>query len=119
MGRKVFISVLGTGFYGECRYVDKTIPFKSSETRFVQQASLEYIHAKDWTSGDTALIILTEKARTDNWDRQIKMRKNLITAKEEPYSGLQAIIEKMNLPFKTQDISIPDGKDESEMWKIF
>ena len=119
MGRKVFISVLGTGFYGECRYVDKTIPFKSSETRFVQQASLEYIHAKGWTSGDTALIILTEKARTDNWDRQIKMRKNLITAKEEPYSGLQAIIEKMNLPFKTQDISIPDGKDESEMWKIF
>ena len=39
MNRKVFISVLGTGFYSSCSYVKGD--FISSETRFVQQATME------------------------------------------------------------------------------
>ena len=33
MARKVFISVLGTGFYGKCTYKKDT--FVSNETRFI------------------------------------------------------------------------------------
>ena len=44
MPRKVFISILGTGFYEECAYTKEKEkehkPFKSSPTRFIQQASL-------------------------------------------------------------------------------
>jgi hypothetical protein len=45
MGRKVFISVLGTGFYGACKYVKDG--FVSTETRFIQQATLEYVKAHE------------------------------------------------------------------------
>lgn len=38
--RKVFVSVLGTGFYEECRYEG------SKPTRFIQQATLEWLKAE-------------------------------------------------------------------------
>lgn len=38
MARKLFISVLGAGFYENCVYVQDD--FKSSQTRFIQQATL-------------------------------------------------------------------------------
>lgn len=56
MGRKVFISVLGTGFYMSCRYT--RAGFTSSDTRFVQQATLEYIGASQWAETDVALYRL-------------------------------------------------------------
>ena len=119
MPRKVFISVLGASFYGKCKYVDHNIGFKSSETRFVQQAILERIGAKDWSDTDTALILLTEKAKKDNWNETISERENMITHEKEEYIGLQKIIKDMNLPFSSIGVSIPDGKNEDEMWNIF
>ena len=62
MPRKVFISVLGTGFYGACQY--KRGKFESSTTRFIQQATLEYLNVGgEWTSADRVLILLTDGAR--------------------------------------------------------
>jgi CRISPR-associated Csx2 family protein len=120
MARKVFISFLGSSFYGKCCYVTKD--FTSSETRFVQQATLEWIGAKEkWVSADCAYILLTEGkkgSKNTNWDYDLDTRKNY-QDKDEPYVCLRKIIESMNLAFQTIPIIIPNGKDENEIWKIF
>jgi CRISPR-associated Csx2 family protein len=122
MARKVFISFLGSSFYGNCQY--SSGDFISTETRFIQQATLEWIEAKKWSDNDTALILLTsgEKgSRAINWDKSIVERENFKTEKKEKesYLGLEKVLENMNLPFKTQPIDVPDGKDEKEIWEIF
>lgn len=117
MGRKVFISVLGTGFYGKCTYVKGE--FASSETRFIQQATLEFLEAAKWKPTDTALFLLTEKAKTENWNQTITERKNFRTLEMETYHGLQQVLANMQLPFSSTVLDIPDGKDEEEMWDIF
>jgi len=119
MSRKVFVSLLGTGFYEKAVYVHNESGFKSSETRFIQQATLEFNKCKEWDSNDIALILLTDKARETNWDKSIQTRFNRIQNAYVPYPGLEALIDGMGLPFKAKDISIPDGKDEKEMWDIF
>jgi CRISPR-associated Csx2 family protein len=115
MARKVFISILGTGFYGSCQYASDD--FTSNTTCFVQEATLEYIGAKNWTAQDTALIFLTQQARKDNWDKSITKRKRGTT--EEPYTGLEQLLENMKLPFSPEGVDIVDGRDENEIWGIF
>ncbi len=66
MARKVFISILGTGFYTKCKYISED--FVSSNTRFAQQAILEYNNAKNWNSEDKVIFFLTDDARKTNWD---------------------------------------------------
>ncbi len=118
MPRKVFISVLGTGFYGACRY--KRGKFASTKTRFIQQATLEYLKVKEgWTEADRVLILLTDGARKTNWEKSIEKRRNFKTGEEEPYLGLEQVIDDMQLAAPVQTIAIPDGKDEDEMWEIF
>lgn len=125
MPRRVFISVLGTGFYGACKYTREA--FASTETRFIQQATLEYLGVKQkWTREDSEgkaldciIILLTDGARKTNWNKEIRTRYNRNTEKEEPYLGLEQILQDMSLPCPVRDISIPDGKDENEMWTIF
>ena len=120
MARKVFISVLGTGFYGACKYTRGA--FTSKETRFIQQATLEYLDVNDkWTGKDSegnaidrVLILLTEGARTINWNKEIKTRRNRITENDEPYLGLEQVLLDMQLPCPVETISIPDGKDEDD-----
>ena len=79
MPRKVFISILGTGFYEECAYTkekeEEHKPFKSSPTRFIQQASLELVGANDWSKEDRVIIFITKKARELNWNKTITERK--------------------------------------------
>lgn len=125
MSRKVFISVLGTGFYEPCKYVKGS--FHSTETRFVQQATLEYLKVNNnWTTKnndgevvDRIMILLTEEAKEVNWDKSIVTRYNRKTEKEEPYEGLEHIFDTMCLPCSVETLSIPDGKSEEEMWTIF
>jgi len=121
MARKVFISFLGSSFYGKCCYA--TTDFPSSETRFVQQATLEWIGASNWIKEDTALIFLTKQARISNWEVKENKRKqkdfSTCEEKEIDYIGLKQCIEEMKLPFPVQDIDIVDGKDEKEIWQIF
>lgn len=125
MARKVFISVLGTGFYEPCKYVKGS--FHSTETRFVQQATLEYLKVNNnWTTQNNAgevvdriMILLTEGAKEVNWDKNIVTRFNRKTEKEEPYEGLELLLDNMCLPCSVETLSIPDGKSEEEMWTIF
>lgn len=114
MARKVFISILGTGFYGKCSYISNS--FKSTNTRFAQQAILELCNAKAWSEEDKALIFLTESARKVNWD----VKERLFQQREMVnYKGLKHVIEEMKLPIEIVDTFIPDGKNEKEMWEIF
>ena len=107
MARKVFISVLGTGFYSECRYQRED--FLSSSTRFIQIATLEKIGAKDWDKDDVVYVLLTDQARKANWTPE----------KEETYYGLAREIEAMHLPCRVEGIKISDGANEEQIWEIF
>ena len=125
MARKVFVSVLGTGFYEPCKYTKGG--FVSSSTRFIQQATLEYLKVNNnWTTKnadgavvDRIIILLTNGAKGTNWDTNIAKRLNHKTGHEEDYVGLEQILQDMSLPCPVETIDIPDGKDEEEMWKIF
>ena len=125
MARKVFVSVLGTGFYEACKYTKGS--FASSNTRFIQQATLEYLKVNNnWTTvnaeGDVVdriIILLTNGAKGTNWDKNIYKRLNFKTGQEEDYVGLEQILQDMNLPCPVETINIPDGKNEEEMWTIF
>ncbi|MCI7069913.1 MAG: TIGR02221 family CRISPR-associated protein [Bacteroides pyogenes] len=114
MARKVFISILGTGFYKKCKYISGD--FCSSNTRFAQQAVLEHTNAKEWSDTDTGIFLLTADARAKNWE--ISERENSRKEKES-YTGLKNILNQLQYPFFCQDISIPDGKTEEEIWEIF
>lgn len=116
MGRKVFISVLGTGFYGRCKYVNDV--FISTSTRFIQQAMLELHNVKSWEKKDSVYILLTSKAEQVNWDIPSTKRKNS-RGEEEEYRGLKQIIEEMDLASAVEGVHIADGKNEEEMWSIF
>lgn len=125
MARKVFISVLGTGFYDACKYVKDS--FASSETRFIQQATLEYLKVcNNWVTKnsdgevvDRIYILLTDGAREKNWSKDITSRMNKKTKQDEPYLGLEQVLIDMNLPCPVETLKIPDGKSEEEMWTIF
>ena len=118
MSRKVFISVLGTGFYGKCAY--KKDNFQSSDTRFIQAATLEMLKDKsEWTEADRGYIFLTDGARRDNWQPEGNKRKKFPKAQEEDYEGLKDELDGMHLPFEIEPVSIPDGKDKEEIWNIF
>lgn len=112
--RKVFISVLGTGLYSECFYVKDE--FKSNNTRYAQEAILDLCKTKEWQTSDTAIILLTSFAKKTNWDVKSRIHKDF---GEIEYKGLKYIIEDLNLPFHVDEVEIPDGKNEDEMWKIF
>lgn len=116
MARKIFISVLGTGLYERGIYTQGE--FKSTETRFIQQATIELLGCKEtWTEDDKICILLTEQTRKLNWD--VTVRKARCTGEEIPYEGLKDILKEMHLKPAVLDIPILDGKDEKEMWDIF
>lgn len=125
MARKVFISILGTGYYDACKYAKDS--FISSETRFIQQATLEYLKVnRNWTTQnsdgdviDRIIILLTEGARETNWNKEITKRLNRKTGQEESYRGLEQVLDDMELSCPVETLSIPDGKSEEEMWEIF
>lgn len=117
MPRKVFISILGVGFYQKATYgKDK---YKSQELRFIQEATLEMLDAKNWQKPDTALILLTKKARNDNWDKSIENRTNFKSKTEEKYIGLEQRLLSKKYNLKLQGINIPNGNNEDEIWEIF
>lgn len=118
MARKLFISILGASVYETCRYVQGN--FHSTETRFIQQATLELIGKKEpWTEQDRICILLTDRAQHSNWDKAIAERIDSHTKANIPYEGLESTLQRMGLPTQVAPIPIPDGKNEEEMWKIF
>lgn len=117
MARKVFISVLGTGFYKECNYYSGDFAFK---TRFIQQASLAMLTNQDqWSENDAAYILLTDKAREYNWQIPTNIRNNSQTNADEEYVGLKDQLGAMALPMPVTPVDLKDGNNEEEMWDIF
>ncbi len=117
MARKVFISVLGTGFYNECNYYSGNFAFK---TRFIQQATLAMLAEQgNWTKDDAAYILLTEGAKKNNWQIPTNHRKRPRATEDEEYVGLKDELEATPLPMPVKSIDIKDGKTENEMWDIF
>lgn len=114
MARKVFISVLGTGFYGECQYTKGS--FTSSTTRYVQQAMLEYFGASEWSDNDAAYILLTDKAKSTNWDIPTEKRLNARTKEEESYIGLKDCLQDYHM---VEAVDIPECHNEEELWQLF
>ena len=103
--------------YESCKYTASR--FCSVETRFVQQAMLEFLNAQEWSEDSKAYFLLTEKAKSANWIVEGEQRFDRQKGDYVPYVGLQKVLESFNLPFLFEGVSIPDGKDEAEMWKIF
>ena len=118
MARKLFISFLGTGFYEKCTYCDGTSSY--TPTRYIQQATLEHIGVDSWTEHDAVRIFVTDKAYTENWDRDNDTRFNARTKAEEPYVRLGKILDGMGIEADVAPVlHVPVGNDESEMWRIF
>lgn len=117
MSRRVFLSVLGVAFYETCRY--RKDDFTGSETLFVQKSLLEYLQQQENWGGenDLVLMLLTDLARKNNWDKNLETRFCAKLQNEVAYQGLEKILQDMNLSY--QDIAIPDGKDSEQMWEIF
>ena len=116
MARKLFISVLGTGLYEKGVYTQGD--FISSETRFIQQATLELIGCKEtWTEEDRVCILLTDKAKELNWE--VSSRIHPHTKEDIAYEGLNTLLQRMDLRPQITPVSICNGKNEDEMWKIF
>lgn len=112
--RKVFISILGTGNYGPCEYTQGD--FTSSNTRFIQEATLEFLNVKEtWTTQDIAYIFLTPTARTSNWQEKTVNWKG----EEKGYRGLAPILEEMKLPCPIETVDITEDGDEQGLWSVF
>ncbi|MDR2755136.1 MAG: TIGR02221 family CRISPR-associated protein [Planctomycetaceae bacterium] len=93
MSRNVFLSFLGTGNYTKCVYQSND-GRKSSCVRFVQSATLE-LFCYDWKEHDKRFIFTTEESKEKHW-KQLH--------EESPLA---------------EQIDIPEGKDETEIWRIF
>lgn len=118
MSRKLFLSFLGTGFYGECTYFDSNADY--APTRFIQVATLEQVGARQWTERDAVRIFVTNKAFDDNWDPDNNVRRKYAAAAEEPYERLGSVLGKMGLRADVAAMrGVPDGGSGDEMWKIF
>lgn len=112
--RKVFISILGTGNYGPCKYTQGD--FTSSETHFIQKATLEFLNVKEtWTAQDIAYIFLTPTARTSNWQEKTVYKGEV----EKGYRGLAPILDEMQLPCPIEDVDITEDGDEQGLWSVF
>lgn len=116
MGRRVFLSMLGTGFYEKCRY--QKDDFLGTETTFVQKNLVEYLQWKEgWRHDDEVIMLLTDAAKKNNWNKDIASRFNSKLHENMPYVGLEKIFVDMGVSYKT--VGIDDGKDEKQMWRLF
>ena len=116
MARKVFISILGTGYYNRTKYYwhDKD---DFVETRFIQEATLTFL-TQDWGGKDKVFLFLTAAAKEKNWlspaqkdDPRVK------NGERATYKGLEERIKELKLSYVYKEI--PEGNDENQIWKIF
>ena len=114
MSRKVFLSVLGTGNYSKCVYGKDS--FKSVPTRYIQRATLDYLqNVEPWTENDAAFILTTQQAFRIHWLPFTTDEKNDCTV----LFGLKDELDNQNYSFNCQQVDIPLGNNEKELWEIF
>ena len=99
-----FVSFLGTNPYMECNYCfgDK----KVENVRFVQEAMIR-LFCDNFGHDDRILIFLTREAREKNW------------IDTNQYRGLAGRLAELPTQARVQDVDIPDGSSEEEIWRIF
>ena len=117
MARKVFLTVLGTGFYEPCRY--KINNFTSQNTRYIQIATIDYLEVREWKTTDAVIILLTKKAKETNWIKQEDGKRKKFNGELVDYITLQQQINEAGLPMEPTIVDIPEGQNEEEMWSIF
>ncbi|MEA3505330.1 MAG: TM1812 family CRISPR-associated protein, partial [Bacteroidota bacterium] len=116
MARKVFISVLGTGYYSKTKYYCENKD-ENVETHFIQEAMLKF-YSNEFKKNDKAYLFLTRKARNDNWESPAqKNNKFVIEGKSDSYQGLEETLKGFDFDVISKDI--PDGNNEEEIWEIF
>lgn len=105
MGRKVFISFLGTSSYLNCNYCLSDNE-KIENVEFVQEALIK-IFFKNVNENNHIYIFTTKKAKDNNYENKLKIiLENL--KKENEYK---------NINFS--NIMIPEGKSEKQIMEIF
>jgi CRISPR-associated Csx2 family protein len=118
MSRKIFISFLGSSNYGECKYVKGE--YKSESIRYIQEATLDFLGARNWEEKDKAFVLVTDGERGSfkkNWLDDGQVTYNTKEIIKQP--GLETRIKLMNLPFDVEKVHIKDGNSEDEIWEIF
>lgn len=114
--RRVFISILGTNKYNPCIY--RQGDFTGTETRFIQEATLDFLKARsEWSPTDAAYIFLTPTARTANW-QAVPVNKDG-SPRGKDYIGLEPTLNQMDLPFPVEPVDIPEEGDEEAIWSVF
>lgn len=117
MGRKVFMSVLGTSLYNECSYYLKD-KANSVKSRFVQEATIKML-CSDWKKEDQIIIFTTSQSFVDNYKADIEKRFDRNTNQQVPYIGLQKLLDDLDLLTPIKNVQIKDGNSETEIWNIF
>lgn len=113
MGRKVFISFLGTSNYVESYYEfpDKSY---SQPVRFIQEA-LILKHCQKWTLEDRVYIFCTNGSLKANWEdggqrTELDIEKIGLKRRLQENFHLNSIVEM---------VQIEEGFSEEEVWRIF
>lgn len=109
----VYISLLGTNDYLPCNYIFEG--FRKLGVRFVQEATIE-LCCRDWTAGDSILIFTTDEAYKKNWVNNGHKDRNGNTLQRE---GLESRLKLIESRAPVKRVSIPEGKDQAEIWQIF
>ena len=111
---KTFISFLGTNDYLECSYKFRNEIVKN--VRFVQEATIK-LNCMRWSADDRVIIFTTRDSFQKNW--KDNGHKDWNTGKIPDRTGLEKRINNIDLKCQWKQVSIPDGKTESEIWDIF
>lgn len=109
---KVYLSFLGTNDYIPCIYF-KDETYRSSVIRFVQEATVE-LCCHDWTEKDRIVVFTTRDAFEKNWLDHGHFK----DGKPLERIGLKRGIDQRTKA-AVQQIPIPEGKSEAEIWEIF
>ena len=118
MARKVFISVLGTGYYNRTNYYWQT-KGNYIETRFIQEATMK-LFTNNWDDNDKAYFFLTQRARETNWTHPAQINDRRVKDGErDTYKGLELRIKECGIKYGYEVVTIPDGNNEQEIWQIF
>lgn len=96
MSRKVFLSFLGTGNYKNCNYFFGTQ--KIDNVIYIQEA-VSRIFCNDWNNSDAGFVLTSSAAKDKHWQ---KLKNRL-----------------QDLPFLVNNVDIPTGSCESEIWDIY
>lgn len=121
MGRKVFISFLGTNNYVPCNYfVETDSKLKVSSVKYIQEAIIKLFCA-DFRQNDIIFTFTTVLAHQMNYLDDGQWNNNS-QQYDLPNTGLQTVYKNilgtLNSP-QYQSLSIREGFSEKEIWEIF